>query len=148
MATHSSIIAWLIPWPEEPSRLYCLQGVGHNLVTNTHTNPFSFPGGASGKESACQCRRCKRHGFNPWIGMIPWSRKWQPAPVKFYGLRSRAGSSSWGCRVGKTEWLSTHKLIHSSPFLFCYNDQATYTISYLDDCNGFPSGLGTSTLTS
>ena len=25
----------------------------------------------SGKESVCQCRRCKRHGFDPWIKMIP-----------------------------------------------------------------------------
>ena len=27
------------------------------------------------KESACQCRR---RGFNPWVGKIPWRRKWQP----------------------------------------------------------------------
>ena len=26
---------------------------------------LSFPGGVSGKEPACQCRRCKRHGFDP-----------------------------------------------------------------------------------
>ena len=30
-----------------------------------------FPGGASGKEPACQCRRCKRSGFDPWVGRIP-----------------------------------------------------------------------------
>ena len=30
---------------------------------------MDFPGG---KESACQCRR---HGFNPWVGKIPWRRK-------------------------------------------------------------------------
>ena len=35
-----------------------------------------FPGGASGKESACQCRRHRRHRFHPWVGMIPWRRKW------------------------------------------------------------------------
>ena len=29
-----------------------------------------FPGGASGKELACQCRRCKRRGFDPWVGKI------------------------------------------------------------------------------
>jgi len=28
----------------------------------------SFPGGVSGKESACQCRRHKRPGFSPWVG--------------------------------------------------------------------------------
>ena len=30
-----------------------------------------FPGGTSGKEPACQCRRPKRHGFDPWVGKIP-----------------------------------------------------------------------------
>ena len=38
-----------------------------------------FPGGATGKEPACQFRRCKRSGFDPWIRMIPWRRKWKPA---------------------------------------------------------------------
>ena len=33
--------------------------------------PQHFPGGAGGKESTCQCRRCKRHGFDPWVGEIP-----------------------------------------------------------------------------
>ena len=39
---------------------------------------------ASCKESACQCRRCKRCGFDPWMGKIPWNRKWQPTPVFFF----------------------------------------------------------------
>ena len=36
----------------------------------------SFPGGTSGKEPICQCRRQKRCGFDPWIGKIPWRRAW------------------------------------------------------------------------
>ena len=36
----------------------------------------------SGKESACQSRR---HGFDPWVGKIPWRRKWQPALVFLTG---------------------------------------------------------------
>ena len=28
----------------------------------------AFPGGASGKELACQCRTCKGQGFDPWVG--------------------------------------------------------------------------------
>ena len=44
------------------------------------------------QESACQCRR---HGFHPLVGRIPWSRKWQSTPifllVKFHGQRSLAG---------------------------------------------------------
>ena len=35
MATHSSILAWKIPWTEEPGRLQSMgsQRVGHDLVT-------------------------------------------------------------------------------------------------------------------
>ena len=29
------------------------------------------PGGDSGKEPACQCRRLKRCRFDPWVGKIP-----------------------------------------------------------------------------
>ena len=51
----------------------------------------------SGTEFACQCRR---HGFHPWVGKIPWRRKWQPAPVFFPGESHRQGSlvgySPWG----------------------------------------------------
>ena len=38
MATHSSILAWKIPWTEEPSRLQFMgsQRVGHDLVLNHH----------------------------------------------------------------------------------------------------------------
>ena len=32
----------------------------------------------SGKESTCQCRRCR---FNPWVRKISWKRKWQSTPV-------------------------------------------------------------------
>ena len=32
---------------------------------------WGFPGGASGKEAACQCRRQKRCWFDPWIRKIP-----------------------------------------------------------------------------
>ena len=47
----------------------------------------AFPGGASGKDPACQCRRCKRCGFDPWIGKIPleegifpWKIPWREEP--------------------------------------------------------------------
>ena len=34
-------------------------------------------------KTASQCRRCKRHGFDPWVRKIPWRRKWQPTPIFF-----------------------------------------------------------------
>ena len=30
-----------------------------------------FPGGANGKEPACQCKRLKRWGSDPWFRKIP-----------------------------------------------------------------------------
>ena len=68
-------------------------------IALTHYNG-SFSGGASGKEPACQCRRGKRHEFDPCVGKIPWRRKWQPTPVSFpgesHGQRSLAGDSPLG----------------------------------------------------
>ena len=44
MATHSSILAWRMPWTEEPGRLQSmgLQRVGQDQVTNTLTSLSSF----------------------------------------------------------------------------------------------------------
>ena len=41
MATHSSILAWKIPWTEEPGRLQSMgsQGVGHNWAASLHFKP-------------------------------------------------------------------------------------------------------------
>ena len=27
------------------------------------------------------CLQCRRLGFDPWVGKIPWRRAWQPTPV-------------------------------------------------------------------
>ena len=52
------------------------------------------------KEFACQCKRHKRCGFDPWVVKILWKRKWQPTPLfllgKFHGQRGLVGYSSWG----------------------------------------------------
>ena len=29
--------------------------------------------------------QCRRHGFSPWVGKMPWRRKWQPIPVFLLG---------------------------------------------------------------
>ena len=59
-----------------------------------------FPGGTSNKESTFQCRRCKRQGFDPWVGEITWKKKWQPTPVflpeKSHGQRNLVDYSPWG----------------------------------------------------
>ena len=95
MATYSSTLPWKIPRTEEPGSLQSmgLQIVGHNRATNTFTSIviMGLPRWLSGKESPCQCRRPR---LGPWVGKIPWRRKWQPTPVflpgKSHGQRSLA----------------------------------------------------------
>ena len=45
MATHSSILAWKIPWTEEPGRLQSMgsQRVGHDWVTSLHFTYHLLP---------------------------------------------------------------------------------------------------------
>ena len=62
------------------------------------------------KAPTCQCRR---RGFDPWVGKIPWRRKWQSTPVllpgKSHGQRSLIGYSPWGRKESDmTEQLHFH----------------------------------------
>ena len=63
---------------------------------------WELPRWCSGKESVCQCRRSRRSGFNPWVGNVPWRRKWQPTPVflpgESHGQRSLENHSPKGCK--------------------------------------------------
>ena len=71
MATHSSTLAWKIPWTEEPGRLQSmgLQRVKHGWATSPSL--FTF---------------------------MHWRRKWQPPPVFLPG-ESRGWQSLVGCRL-------------------------------------------------
>ena len=76
MAPHSSIVAWKIPWVEEPGRLQSmgLWKVGHDWATSLSL--FTF---------------------------MHWRRKWQPTPVFLPG-ESQGRGSLVGCRLwGRTE---------------------------------------------
>jgi len=72
-----------------------------------------FPGEASGKIPACQCRRHKRHRFSPWVWKIPRRKAWQPIPVflpgESHGQRSLTGYSLWVCTCVHTH---THRHTH------------------------------------
>ena len=77
MATHSSILAWGIPWTGEPDELPSMgsQRVGHLLSDFT----FTF---------------------------MHWRRKWQPTPVflpeESQGWRSLVGCHLWGLTESDT----------------------------------------------
>ena len=71
-----------------------------------------LPRWLSGKESACNAGN---EAFDPWVGKIPWRRKWLLTPVflpgKFHGQRSPMGYSPQGGKeLGLTGRLSTHRV--------------------------------------
>ena len=81
-----------------------------------------FLGGASGKEPTCQCRRRKKHGFDPWVRKIPWRRAWQPTPAFMpgepHGQRSLAGCSPWRHKESDVAEVRAHidLIVRCSPF--------------------------------
>ena len=75
-------------------------------------------------EPACQCRRHKRCGFDPWIRKNPWRREGHPTPVFLpgepHGQRILAGYSPWVAKSHiRLKWLSTQgylaHLSHKKP---------------------------------
>ena len=56
------------------------------------------------------CLQCRRSGFDPWVGKIPWRRKWQPTPIflpgESHGQRSLMGYSSWAHKESDMDWAS------------------------------------------
>ena len=54
-------------------------------------NQFGLPWYLSGEESTCQCWRC---GFHPWVGKMPWRRKWQ-----YSCLENPKDRGAWGATV-------------------------------------------------
>ena len=92
--------------------LHCSNNVTYLKVQlGKYLKHNGLPRWRSDKESACQCKRCKRLRLNPWVG------KWQPTAVfllgKFHGQRSPADYSPWGCKESDT---TEHAHTHNWPF--------------------------------
>ena len=76
MATHSSVLAWRIPWTEKPGRLHSMGSLRVRHDWATSLSLFIF---------------------------MHWRRKWQPTPVFLPG-ESQGRGSLVGCRLwGRTE---------------------------------------------
>ena len=87
MATHSSTLAWKIPWMEEPGRLHSMGSlrVGHDWATSLSLFTFTH-----------------------------WRRKWKPTPVFLPG-ESQGQGNLVGCHLwGHTESDTTERLSSSS----------------------------------
>ena len=71
-----------------------------------------------------------RCGFDPWVGKVPWRRKWQPAPISLpresHGWRSLADWSPWGCKeLDTTEW---HTQVNNKSHLILSGLIASYLL--------------------
>ena len=62
---------------------------------------WGFPGGTRDKEPACQCRKCKRHGFNPWSGRSPGGGHGNP--VQYSCLENPMDRGAW--------WATVHRVL-------------------------------------
>ena len=103
----------------------------------------------SGKESACQCRRHRRHGFKPWVGKVPWRRKWQPTPVflpgKFQGQRSIGRLQSIRLQRIGHNLMTKHTTYTYTKIFYLYIYTHIHIYTYIDryyiyTYMGFPDG--------
>ena len=117
-----------------------------NIYTNICIN-MGLPGDTSGKEPAWEYRRCKRCGFDLWVGKIPWRRAWQPTPVflpgKSHGQRNLAGYNPQGHReLDKIKTaqhacmhvyicIYVHMCMHVCIYLYKYKCTCVYKFMYI-----------------
>ena len=111
MATHSSILAWRIPWREEPGRLQSMrsESVRHDwsglACFHTCSQFFSFflgyldfPCGSAGKESSCNVGDL---GSIPGSGRSPGERKGYP--LQYSGLENSMDCIVHGVAKSQTQ---------------------------------------------
>ena len=101
MATHSSTLAWKIPWTEERSRLQSMgsQRVGHDWVTSLH---LTIPSGSNSKESAC------------YAGDLVQSLAWEELLEKVMATHSSilAWRTPWTEGPGRLQFMGSQRIRH------------------------------------
>ena len=112
---------WTLGVGDGQGGLACCDSWGHKesdtteRLNWTERKKTGLPRWLSDKESTCQCRKPRRCRFNPWVGKIPWRRKWQPTsvflPGETHGQRSLESTVH---RVTKSQTrLSAHTHTHT-----------------------------------
>ena len=105
-----------------------------HIYIHTHTHTYVCTPSSLVAQTVKHLLQCGRPGFDPWIGKIPWRRKWEPTPVflseKSHGWRSLVSYSPWGCKEPDT----TERLLFLSFSFFqgaliwacCFPDLRTF----------------------
>ena len=84
--------------------------LGEHLYPSKDSPPLclsgAFPAGSGVKNLPGQFRRCRRLRFDPWVGRIPWRRKWQPTLVLL------PGESHGQRRPGRLQPMGSQRVRH------------------------------------
>ena len=87
----------------------CRKGMA-SLVAQVIKNPAN-----ADVRDAGSVLKCRRPGFDPWAGKIPWRREWQPPPVFLPGESHRQRGAgvlqSTGCQRGLKHCIEVFLLI-------------------------------------
>ena len=153
MATHSNILAWKIPWTEEPgySPWVCKESgttehihtlIPHHTLIPTYL--LGFPHVSVVKNLPAEARDM---GSIPGSRRPPWRRKWQLTPVFLPGKsqvqRSLSVYSPWGYKRIRCDLATKNNLIPSvlivlTSFLLL-QDLSTFTLSCFPSPNPEPN---------
>ena len=124
MATHSSALAWKIPWTEEPGRLQSMESlrVGHDWLSDFHVS-LSCIGEGNGNPLQCSCLENPRDGGAWWAAV--------------YGVAQsrtrlkRFSSSSSHCPLVKENISMIKKKYHSEIFKCKSKNQDKHSVIFL-----------------
>ena len=108
---------------------------------------LDFPGSSTVKNPPAMQETCRRCRFDPWIGKIPWRRKWQPTPVflpeKFHGLQpdkllweipwteEPGGLQCMGLQRAEHDWLNNNGLLIQNFRKHSFSDKCLYLFNGL-----------------
>ena len=123
MATHSSILAWKIPWMEEPGALQSLgsQRVGHDWMTSLSL--FTFPRAEATRIK--QTKIWRRESILRWAAdsyfypegicyFIVWPRNWvRPRQKASFGSKKDQRDFQWLYKAEITNWKFEGSKTHS-----------------------------------
>ena len=109
LVTHSSTLAWKIPWTEEPGGL---QSMGSRRVRHDWATSLSL------------------------FTFMHWRRKWQPTPV-LLPIESQGRGAWWAAVSGVTQsWTRLKQLSSSSSSYRKYSRATSVSVDTQSPCHG------------